>query len=134
MAINHVTIQGRVARDPELRRTDAGKSVVSFTLAVDKPGRDAGAAFLDFVAWEKTGEFINQYFMKGSPIVVEGRLDQRQYETKDGQKRSAVEVVVSQAHFFGKKEEKADEYTGFVKNSPAPEFSILEGNDDALPF
>lgn len=134
MAINHVTIQGRFVRDPELRRTDAGKSVVTFTLAVDKPGRDAGAAFIDFVAWEKTGEFINQYFLKGSPIVVEGRLDQRQYETKDGQKRSAVEVVATQAHFFGKKEEKNDEYTGFVKNEPAQQFSILDGNDEALPF
>lgn len=134
MAINHVTIQGRFVRDPEMRRTNSGKGVCSFTLAVDKQGKDAGASFLDFVAWDKTGEFINNYFLKGSPIVVEGRLESRQYETKDGQKRSAVEVVVTQGHFFGKKEEKNDEYTGFVKNSPAPEFSILDGNDDTLPF
>lgn len=134
MAINHLTIQGRFVKDPELRRTNTGKTVVSFTLAVDKQGKDAGASFLDFVAWEKTGEFINQHFLKGSPIVVEGRLESRQYETKDGQKRTAVEVVVTQAHFFGKKEEKTDEYTGFVKNEPAPEYSILAGNDDALPF
>ena len=134
MAINHLTIQGRFARDPELRKTGTGTSVVSFTLAVDKPGKDAGAAFIDFVAWDKTGEFINKYFMKGHPIVVEGRLDQRQYETKDGQKRSAVEVVVTQAHFFGKKEEKTEEYTGFIKNEPAPQFSTLDGDDSALPF
>ena len=134
MALNHVTIQGRFVRDPELRRTGTGKAVVSFTLAVDKPGRDAGTAFLDFVAWDKTGEFVNQYFTKGYPIIVEGRLDQRQYETKDGQKRSAVEVVVSQAHFCGKKEEKTDEYTAYSNNAPAPEMSILEGNDDSLPF
>ena len=134
MAINHVTIQGRFVRDPELRRTGTGKSVVSFTLAVDKQGKDAGTAFIDFVAWDKTGEFINQYFLKGSPIVVEGRLDQRQYETKEGQKRSAVEVVVTQAHFFGKKEDKGDEYSAHTNNAPAPQFSILDGNDESLPF
>ena len=134
MAINHVTIQGRFVRDPEMRRTSAGKAVVSFTLAVDKQGKDAGASFLDFVAWDKTGEFINSYFLKGSPIVVEGRLESRQYETKDGQKRTAVEVVVTQVHFFGKKEEKAEEYTGFVKNEPAAQFTMLSGNDESLPF
>ena len=134
MAINHSIIQGRFVRDPELRRTNTGKAVVSFSLAVDKQGRDAGASFIDFVAWDKTGEFINQYFTKGSPIVVEGRLETRQYETKDGQKRTATEIVVTQAHFYGKKEEKTDEYTGFVKNAPAPEYSILDGNDAELPF
>lgn len=134
MAINHTIIQGRFVRDPELRRTNTGKAVVSFTLAVDKQGKDAGASFVDFVAWDKTGEFINNYFTKGSPIVVEGRIETRQYEAKDGQKRTVTEVVVTQAHFYGKKEEKTDEYTGFVKNAPAPEYSILDGNDDALPF
>jgi single-strand DNA-binding protein len=106
---------------------------VSFTLAVDKPGRDAGTAFLDFVAWDKTGEFVNQYFTKGSPIIVEGRLDQRQYETKEGQKRYAVEVVVSQAHFCGKKEESVPEGVGRT-TTPAQQFTMLEGNDEALPF
>ena len=129
MAINHVTIQGRFARDPEMRRTGSGKSVVSFTLAVDKQGKDAGASFLDFVAWDKTGEFINSYFLKGSPIVVEGRLESRQYETKDGQKRTAVEVVVTQAHFFGKKEEKSDSF-----DKPVQQFEPLDGFDNALPF
>ena len=126
MAINHLTIQGRFARDPELRRTGEGKAVVSFTLAVDKPGKDAGASFINFVAWDKVGEFINNYFMKGSPIVVEGRLDERKYETKDGQKRSDVEVVVSQAHFFGKKEEGSSQ-------APAV-FEPMTGNDHELPF
>ena len=139
MAINHLTIQGRFVRDPELRRTGTGKAVCSFTLAVDKQGKDAGASFLDFVAWDKTGEFINNYFMKGSPIVVEGRLESRQYETKDGQKRTAVEVVVTQAHFCGKKETPADEYTGFIKNTAASDYSangfdMLEGEDSGLPF
>ena len=134
MALNHNVIMGRLARDPELRRTTTGKAVVSFTIACDKPGKDAGADFIPCVAWEKTGEFVNNYFHKGSPIAVEGRLTSRQYETNDGQKRTVLEVTVSQAHFCGKKEEKTDEYTGFVNNAQAPEMSILEGNDDALPF
>lgn len=137
MALNHSTIMGRLVNDPELRRTGTGKAVVSFTIACDKPGKDNGASFIPCVAWDKTGEFINNYFTKGSPIVIEGRLESRQYETKEGQKRTALEVVVSQAHFCGKKEsteQSTDEYTGFVKNAPAPQFSILEGNDDVLPF
>ena len=134
MALNHNVIMGRLARDPELRRTATGKSVVSFTVACDKPGKDSGADFIPCVAWEKTADFINQYFTKGSPIAVEGRLESRQYENKEGKKQTVLEVKVSQAHFCGKKEEKTDEYTGFVKNAPAPQYSILDGNDEALPF
>ena len=128
MALNHVTIQGRFVRDPELRRTSDAKSVASFTVAVDKPGKDKGASFFSCVAWDKTADFINQYFTKGSPVIVEGRLDQREYETKEGQKRTVVEVVVSQAHFCGKKEEPTTEC------KPAQQFTMLEGDDSALPF
>lgn len=134
MALNHNVIMGRLARDPELRRTTTGKSVVSFTVACDKPGKDSGADFIPCVAWEKTADFINQYFTKGSPIAVEGRLESRQYENKEGKKQTVLEVKVSQAHFCGKKEEKTDEYTGFVKNAPASQFGILDGDDSALPF
>lgn len=128
MALNHSTIMGRLAGDPELRRTQTGKAVVSFTIACDKPGKDNGASFIPCVAWEKTGEFIDNYFMKGSPIAVEGRLESRQYETKDGQKRTALEVVVSQAHFCGKKEETAR------NAAPAQGFTALDGDDEKLPF
>lgn len=137
MAMNHNAIMGRLVKDPELRRTQSGKSVVSFTIACDKPGKDSGADFIPCVAWDKTADFIDQYFMKGSPIAVEGRLSSRQYEAKDGQKRTVLEVVVSQAHFCGKKETPNDEYTGFVKNTtaaPASNFDLLEGDDSALPF
>lgn len=135
MALNHNVIMGRLVRDPELRRINTGKAVVSFTVACDKPGKDNGADFIPCVAWEKTGEFINQYFLKGSPIAVEGRLTSRQYETKEGKKQTVLEVVVSQAHFCGKKE-VTEEYTGFIKNDPAPasDFFLLEGDDSALPF
>lgn len=130
MALNHNVIMGRFVADPELRRTNTGKAVASFTLAVDKPGKDSGASFIPCVAWDKTADFINNYFLKGSPIVVEGRLESRQYETKDGQKRTVMEVVVSQAHFCGKKEESVPGDVG----RPAQQFDILNEPDDMLPF
>ena len=132
MALNHNTIMGRFVNDPELRRTTTGKAVASFTIACDKPGKDNGASFIPCVAWDKTGEFINNYFTKGSPIVIEGRLESRQYETKDGQKRTVLEVVVSQAPFCGKKE--SNEESNPFKAEPTQQFSVLSGNDDALPF
>lgn len=131
--LNHSTIMGRLCGDPELRRTNTGKAVASFTIACDKPGKDNGASFIPCVAWDKTGEFINNYFTKGSPIVIEGRLESRQYEAKEGQKRTVLEVVVSQAHFCGKKEESVPDDVGRT-TAPAQQFSILEGNDDVLPF
>lgn len=137
MALNYNALMGRFVADPELRRTTTGKSVVSFTLAVDKPGKDSGASFIPCVAWDKTADFINNYFLKGSPVVVEGRLESRQYETKEGQKRTVLEVVVSQAHFCGKKEESESKYTGFIKNEvakPSQDFAVLDGEDDGLPF
>ena len=127
MAMNHSTIMGRLVGDPEMRRTQSGKAVVSFTIACDKPGKDNGASFIPCVAWEKTGEFIDKYFLKGSPIAVEGRLESRQYETRDGQKRTALEVVVSQAHFCGKKEENSNP-------APAQAFEPLDDPDAQLPF
>lgn len=131
--LNHSVIMGRFVRDPELRRTNNGKAVTSFTIACDKPGKDSGASFIDCVAWEKTAEFINNYFTKGSAIIVEGRLESRQYETKDGQKRTVTEVVVAQAHFCEKKKEESD---GFAGGEPAYQqnnFTPLD-NTDALPF
>lgn len=133
MAMNHSTIMGRLVNDPELRRTNSGKAVVSFTLACDKPGRDSGASFIPCVAWEKTGEFIDSYFHKGSPIAVEGRLESRQYEARDGQKRTVLEVVVSQAHFCGKKEEKKDGDFGYPAHRQN-NFTPLDGDDAELPF
>ena len=132
--LNHISIMGRLTADPELRRTGTGKAVVSFTIACDKPGKDNGASFIPCVAWEKTGEFISKYFEKGSAILLEGRLESRQFDTKDNQKRTVVEVVVSQAHFCErKKEEKSD---GFAAGEPAyqqNDFTLLD-NDEALPF
>ena len=127
--LNHSVVMGRLVRDPEIRRTNSGKAVCSFTIACDKPGKDNGASFIDCVAWEKTADFIGNYFIKGSAIIVEGRLESRQYETKDNQKRTVTEVVVSQAHFCEKK--KDDEPT---KSNVTVNFGLLDGDDSALPF
>lgn len=131
--LNHSVIMGRFVRDPEIRRTNSGKAVTSFTIACDKPGKDNGASFIECVAWEKTAEFINNYFAKGSAIIVEGRLESRQYEAKDGQKRTVTEVVVAQAHFCEKKKDESD---GFSKGEPAYQqnnFTTLD-NNEPLPF
>ena len=131
--LNHSVIMGRFVRDPEIRRTNSGKAVTSFTIACDKPGRDSGASFIECVAWEKTAEFIDNYFTKGSAIIVEGRLESRQYETKDGQKRTVTEVVVSQAHFCGKKKEKSDGFAGGEPTYQQNNFAQLDDNTP-LPF
>lgn len=134
MALNHSIIMGRLVADPELRRTNTGKAVVSFTLACDKPGKDSGASFIPCVAWEKTADFINNFFIKGSPIAVEGRVESRQYETKDNQKRTVVELVVTQAHFCGKKEESVPADAGRPTAAPYQNFNLLDGDDSELPF
>ena len=134
MALNYSILMGRLARDPELRKTNTGKSVTSFTIAVDNFGKDNGASFIPCVAWDKTGEFIDNYFLKGSQIAVEGRLQSRQYETKDGKKQTVVELIVTQAHFCGKKEEKSDGYAAGEPAYQQTDFTPLDGNDEELPF
>lgn len=126
--LNHIVIMGRLTADTELRRTNTGKAVVSFNLACDKPGKDNGASFIPCVAWEKTGEFINNYFGKGSAILLEGRLESRQFDTKDGQKRTVVEVVVTQAHFCERKREETPTQTVTPSN-----FDLLDITEP-LPF
>ena len=130
--LNHITIMGRLTADTELRRTQSGKAVVSFNIACDKPGKDSGASFIPCVAWEKTGEFIHNYFGKGSAILLEGRLESRQYETKDNQKRTVVEVVVSQAHFCERKKDQGIEINEPANATPG-NFALLT-NDEPLPF
>ena len=102
--LNHVTIMGRLTRDPELRRTGSGIAVASFTVAVDRDfgGRDGGEKetdFIDCVAWRQTGEFVSKYFTKGRMIVVSGRLQIRSWTDKDGNKRRTAEVVADNCYF-----------------------------------
>ena len=102
--LNHITIMGRLTRDPELRRTGTGIAVASFTVAVDRDfgGRDGGERetdFIDCVAWRQTGEFVSKYFPKGSMIVVSGRLQIRSWTDKEGNKRRTAEVVADNCYF-----------------------------------
>ena len=101
--LNSVTLMGRLVADPELKTTQNGTSVVSFRLAVERnytpQGQERQADFLPCVAWRQTAEFISRYFTKGRMIAVEGSLQSRNYEDKNGQKRTAYEVVVDQAYF-----------------------------------
>ncbi|MBQ2854999.1 MAG: single-stranded DNA-binding protein [Oscillospiraceae bacterium] len=110
--LNHITIMGRLTRDPELRRTGSGIAVASFTVAVDRDfgGRDGGEKetdFIDCVAWRQTGEFVSKYFTKGRMIVVSGRLQIRSWTDKDGNKRRTAEVVADNC-YFGDSKRDAD--------------------------
>ncbi len=98
-SINSVILMGRLTRDPEMRTTSGGKSVTSFSLAVDRGGQEDTADFFDITAWEKLGELVNQYLSKGRRCLVQGRLTYRQWE-QDGQKRSKVEVVATDVTFL----------------------------------
>lgn len=102
--LNHITIMGRLTRDPELRRTGSGLAVASFTVAVDRdwPNKETGEKetdFIDCVAWRQTGEFVSKYFTKGSIIVVSGRLQIRSWVDKDGNKRKTAEIVADNVYF-----------------------------------
>ena len=120
--MNSVNIMGRLTRDAELRATQTGKSVASFTIAVDSGyGEKKTANFIPCVAWEKTAEFVNKYFGKGDMIAITGELRSRSYE-KEGQKRTVLEVLVSNVDFCGKKE-----------SSSTPKFVEIE-DDGELPF
>ena len=101
---NRAILVGRLTRDPELRYTPSGKAVTKMTVAVDRGGRRDGekreADFIDTVVWEKQGENCAQYLSKGRLLLVEGRIQTRTYETQDGQRRKAVEVVASTVRFL----------------------------------
>ena len=161
--LNHITIMGRLTRDPELRRTGSGVAVASFTVAVDRDfgGRDGGEKetdFIDCVAWRQTGEFVSKYFTKGRMIVVSGRLQIRSWTDKDGNKRRTAEVVADNVYFGDSKRDgdsgssyggntyggnaygsaysaPAPSYGGYsAPAAPASDFAMLEDDDAQLPF
>ena len=119
--LNHITIMGRLTRDPELRRTGSGVAVASFTVAVDRDfgGRDGGERetdFIDCVAWRQTGEFVSKYFTKGRMIVVSGRLQIRSWTDKDGNKRRTAEVVADNC-YFGDSKRDSDNGSSYGGNT-----------------
>ena len=107
--LNEIILMGRLTRDPELRYTASNTPVASFSLAVDrdfkpKEGGEKETDFIDCVAWRQTGEFVSKYFQKGSMAAVKGRLQIRDWQDKEGNKRRSAEVVVDNIYFCGKKE------------------------------
>lgn len=101
--MNSVQLVGRLAADPELRSTQQGTSVASLRLAVNRnytgPDGQKQADFINVVCWRQTADFVNKYFRKGSPIAIEGSIQTRQYQDKNGNNRTTVEVVARQANF-----------------------------------
>ena len=151
--LNVVAIMGRLVADPELRTTPAGYSVCSFRIACDRSyvqqGQQRQADFIDVVAWRQQADFVSKYFQKGSMIAVEGSLQTRNYQDKNGNSRTAVEVVANNISFAGAKRqdsqsapsyeqqtashvEQAKAQTGFAQGS-ADDFAVINDNDD-LPF
>lgn len=158
--LNKIFVMGRLVRDPELRRTQSGAPVASFTLAVDRDFKDKQTGeratdFIDVVAWRSTGEFISRYFTKGRMAVVEGRLQMRDWTDKDGNKRRSAEVVADQVYFGDSKREDnggnygnqggyggQGSYGGYsapadgypAQPAPGSEFSELTTSDGDFPF
>ena len=138
--LNHITIMGRFTRDPELRHTQSGTAVTSFTLAVDRDFKDknSGETATDWIsctAWKGTAEFVSRYFQKGRMAVVDGRLQTRSYQDRDGNKRTAVEVVADHVYFGDSKRKESE---GNAPENELPEnepqdFSEAE-DDGELPF
>ena len=140
--MNNIIIMGRLTDNPELRKTPNDISVTSFSVAVNRSysnGNDRQADFFNCVAWRGTAEFISKYFAKGQMIAIEGSMQSRRYDDRDGNKRTAWEIQVSQAHFCGSKNENGAgfnraEAAPSYSNADAGDFTELDGGDDDLPF
>ena len=131
--LNHIVIMGRLTRDPEIRYTQSQTPVVSFTAAVDRDfgGRDGGEKqtdFIDCVAWRSTAEFVNKYFRKGSMVVVSGRLQIRDWQDRDGNKRRSAEIVADNVYFGESRRRDDDNRDSFGGNTYSP--NSYGGNSD----
>ena len=140
--LNHITIMGRLTRDPELRNTANGVSCANFTLAVDRDFAAQGAEretdFIDVVAWRSTADFVSKYFSKGRMAVVSGRLQIRNWTDKEGNKRRTAEVIAENVYFADSKKESNGGYTAptipELPTAPAQDFEMMTGDDSELPF
>ena len=156
--LNVVAIMGRLVADPELRTTQSGTNVCSFRIACDRnfarQGEQRQADFIDIVAWRQQAEFVSKYFQKGSLIAIEGSLQTRQYQDKNGNSRTAVEVAANNISFAGSKRQDAQRAPSYeqqttshvqqakaAQNASQPaytqgsmdDFAVINDNDD-LPF
>ena len=132
--LNKVILGGRLTADPELKQTPQGVAVTSFSIAVNRKGKDAQADFISCVAWRQTADFICRYFKKGSSICISGSIQTRTWNDQQNNKRYATEVVAEEAFFVDSKAEGGagfDEPAFQVQN--APKFEEVASDDD-LPF
>ena len=143
--LNRIVLMGRLTRDPELRRTQSGTAVVSFSIACDRDYAAQGAEretdFIDIVAWRGTAEFVEKYFSKGRMIVVGGRLQIRNWQDKEGNKRRSAEVVADNVYFGDSRPAQAEGSSGhgeadaFKDFPPLDDFPSAAGSSDKeLPF
>ena len=145
--LNVVVLTGRLVADPELKTTQSGNSVCTFRVAVDSSyapqGEERKADFITVTAWRKTAEFVSKYFQKGSMISVQGRLETRQYQDKNGNNRTATEVLAAEVGFCGPKaadkpavrdfDQQTESYTSEAKSSysaPQAAQNFLQGSAD----
>ena len=138
MGLNNVTLMGRLTAYPELKETQSGKKFVRFCVAIDKRNRNAGADFIDCIAWENRAEFIRNYFKKGEMIAVCGRLDTRTWTNTQGEKRKVIEVVAEDVSFCGTSGGRTNE-ANIAERPPftdadAPPIQLDFDGDDDLPF
>lgn len=154
--LNKTIVMGRLTRDPELRRTQSGLSVTSFSVACDRDFKSQSGEketdFIDIVAWRNTAEFVSKYFTKGRMAVVSGRLQIRNWNDKDGNKRRSAEVVADNV-YFGDSRRDGDSGSSYggsysapsshaapqqsaytAPTAPASDFAMLEDDDAQLPF
>ena len=132
--LNHITIMGRLTRDPEMRRTGSGVAVTSFTIACDRDFGQNGEKetdFIDITAWRNTAEFVSKYFTKGRMAVVSGRLQIRKWKDKDGNDRRSAEVVADNVYFG---DSKKDDSGYSAAPAPASDYPMLSDDDSQLPF
>ena len=137
--LNHITASGRLTKDPELRRTQNGVAVASFTIACDRDIKDASGNkqtdFIDCVAWRNTAEFVDKYFTRGRMVIVSGRLQMREWTDKSGAKRKNAEIIAENVYFADSK--RAVENTEKNETKEAAQtvdFDQVEIDDDELPF
>ena len=140
--MNKVIMIGRLCADVETRNTNSGKTVASYRLAVDRRFKQEGqpeADFFNCVAWGSNAEFASKYLSKGTKIAIEGRLQSRSYDDKDGKKVYVTEVIVDHHEFCEKRSESSGSYGGGYSSpaysaTPAQDFATLDDSDSELPF
>ena len=144
--LNSVCLMGRLTADPELKSTQSGVSVCSFRIAVDRTytpkGQEKQTDFINIVTWRSTAEFVSRYFRKGQLVAVQGSIQTSQYTDRDGNKRTAYEVVADNVFFAESKNggtapvAPTVDYSDRVPQSapPADDFEVIPDNDDDLPF